>query len=95
MMRLWLANVTHDVIAAVLGHGITGKAVQSKAPRVGLSPRHGVILDRDIEVARAIDRQAASLPEVILDHHNKPLRLRRCAMTGVLCYTATDPYSPQ
>jgi len=87
--------MTHDVIAAALGRGITGKAVQSKAPRVGLFPRHGPILNGDIESAHAVDRQAAPLPEVIRDHHNKSLRLRRCATTDVLCYPATDPYSPQ
>jgi hypothetical protein len=95
MMRLWLANVNHDVIAEVLGPAITGKAVQSKYKRVGLFPRHGLILNRDIEFARAIDRQAAPLPKVIRDHRNKPSRLRRCAMSGVLCYTDKDMYSPQ
>lgn len=96
MMRLWLANVNHHVIAAVLGRGITGKAVQSKAQRVGMLPRHGLILIRDIEIAGKIDREAAPLPGVIRDHHNKPRHLRRCGMAGVACYMPPKMrFSPQ
>ena len=86
MMRLWLANVHHSVIALVLGPEITGSAVQRKAYRVGMLPRQGLSLIRDIGVARDIDRQAAPLPAVILDHRGKPRQLRTCAMTEVACY---------
>jgi hypothetical protein len=96
MIRLWLAKVNHDVIAAVLGRGITGKAVQSKARRVGMLPRQGLILTRDIEIAREIDREAAPLPEVIRDHRNRPGYLRRDVITGVACYSPAETrLSPQ
>ena len=80
MMRLWLANVHHQVIAAVLGpqpegQEITASAVQSKADRVGLPPRHGMTLIRDLDVASKIDRQAAPLPKTIR-HQGQNLQLR-------------------
>ena len=96
IMRLWLANVSHNVIAQVIGPDITGQAVQDKARRAGMPARPGLTLIRDIEAARDIDRQAAPLPKVIYDHHNKPKHLKICGMAGMPCYTYRNQhYSPQ
>ncbi len=91
MMRLWLANVQGTIIAAVFGsqpsyRDITPMAVHSKAARVGLPPRHGITLIRDIEVAREIDRQAAPLPKTIC-HQRKTLRLRMCPLSATPFYS--------
>ena len=96
MMRLWLANVHHTVIAQVLGPEMTGGAVQRKAHRVGMLPRHGLTLIMDLAVAQEIDRQAAPLPRVIRDHRGKPWHLRICGGSEVACYRPnTSRLSPQ
>ena len=93
--RLWIAAVHNTIIATVLGEGITPVAVHSKATRMGLLPRTGLPLVKDLEVARKIDEEAAPLPTLVKDHRGKTVRRRICSLTGTVFWSQFDIVSAQ
>lgn len=79
--RLFLAGFRDTTIAAVLG--VTPVAVFSRAWAINLPRRDPKTLRDDVEAARRIDREAASLPEAVTCwRRGKVLTRRRCNVKG-------------